>query len=63
MLPGILKCERVAILSEAQPQLQNSYPKILERPAKDLQKVAYGEQPPALQVMGDDIAFANRFWS
>ena len=34
MLPGMLKGERVASLSEAQAQSQSSYPKIRERSAK-----------------------------
>ena len=35
MLPGMLKGERVASLSEAQAQAQNSYLKSCERSAKD----------------------------
>ena len=71
MPPGMLKGERVASLTEAQDQAQNSYPKIREktreRPAKDPRKICEGSRkpskPPALQAVGDDIASAIRFWS
>ena len=67
MPPGMLKGERVASLTEAQDQAQNSYPKIREKAAKDLRKIREGSRkpskPPALQAVGDDIASAIRFWS
>ena len=67
MLPGILKCERVATLSEAQAQSQNSYLNIRERSAKDPRKISERSRrpsnPPALQAMGDDIASAIWCWS
>ena len=58
MLPGMLKGERVARLSEAQAQSQNSYLKIRERSAKEPRKVRERSRrpskPPALQAMGDE---------
>ena len=57
----MLKGERVASLSEAQAQSQNSYVKIRERFAKDLPKVVSASKPP-LQAMGDDVASAMRCW-
>ena len=67
VLPGMLKAERVASLSVAQPQSQNSYLKIRERSAKEPRKVRERSRrpskPPALQAMGDDIASAVRCWS
>ena len=68
MLPGMLKGERVASLSEAQAQSQDSYLKIRERFAKVRERSAKGcvgraSPHPALQAMGDDIASAIGCWS
>ena len=65
MLPGMLKGERVASLSEA--HVHENPRKIRERSAKDRRKVRERSRrpskPPALQAMGYDIAFAIRCWS
>ena len=63
----MLKGERVASLSEAQAQSQDSYLKIRERFAKGPRKIRERSRrpskPPALQAMGDDIASAIGCWS
>ena len=63
MLPGMLKGERVASLSEAESQ--NSCPKIRERSAKDPRNIRERSRkpskPPALQAMGDEIIAGIRF--
>ena len=63
----MLKGERLASLSEAQAQSQNSYLKIRERSAKGPRKILERSRRPskltALQAMGDDIASAIGCWS
>ena len=63
MLPGMLKGERLASLSEAQAQSQNYYPKLRERTAKVRERSRRPSKTPALQAMGDDTASAIRCWS
>ena len=64
MLPGMLKGERIASLSEAQAQSQDSYLKIRERFAKGPRKIRErlrrpSKPPPSIASHGRRHSFCN----